>query len=146
MCGYAEPQQNSFKPNVMSEYFIPKTKETVVLNDNEPRLNHPTKGEMIRRDVYHAEQANKEVPVSHTPPPPATVRSLPEPKPVSSTKPVVQPTPTSKPTLIPAKPIPASAIKTPAEVAATSKSAVTAAPVVEQPLVANIIPTVEGQP
>jgi hypothetical protein len=134
MCQYTAPVQNSFKPNVMSEYYIEKTKETVVLNDNEEELDHPVKGKMIRKDVYKARQSNTPTPVSTVPPPPATVKAAP----------VV--IPNARPTLIPSKPIPASAIKTPAEVAATPKSATVATPVVEVPLVANIIPTSEGQP
>jgi hypothetical protein len=131
-CGYQEPAQNSFKPNVMSEYYIPKTKETVVANDNEEELEHPTKGVMIRLDVHKARLANEPTPVTKTPPPPATIKPTPAPQ--------------AKPTLIPAKPIPASAIKTKEEIAATPKSATVATPVVETPLVANIIPTSEGQP
>lgn len=132
MCNYSAPAQNAFKPNVMNEYYIVSTKETVVLNDNEEVLTHPIKGEMIRKDVYLARAAGITVPKSTTPPPPVTIKT---------------PTPApAKPTLIPAKPIPMTAIKTPAEVAATPKSAVIATPVVEQPLVANIIPTTEGQP
>lgn len=142
MCGYSEPAQNTFKPNVMSEYYIPKTKETVVLNDNEHELDHPIKGKMIRKDVHLQREReaalNKPaapIPVSKTPPPPATV-SKPAPAPVAPVK----------STVLPAKPIPASMVKSPAEIAATPKSAVTATPVPEVPIVANIVPTVEGQP
>lgn len=147
MCQYTAPTQNSFKPNAMSEYYILNTKETVIANDNAEELEHPTKGIMVRKDVYLKREHEKTVghqtlqapvptPVkAQTPPPPATIRT---PAPTS--------VPQTKPTIVPARPIPASAIKTPAEVASTPKSAVTAAPVVETPLVANTIPTTEGQP
>lgn len=132
MCQYTPPAQNSFKPNVMYEYYIPKTKEIVIANDNEHELEHPVKGKMIRLDVHKAREQNKAIPVSTTPPPPTTIRATP---------PVV-----AKPVLLPMKSIPSTAIKTPEEIAATPKSAVTSTPVVEQPIVANIIPTTEGQP
>lgn len=128
MCNYSAPQQNSFKPNIMSEYYIPSTKETVVLNDNEERLIHPLKGDMIRLDVYKAARDNKPAPVAPTTPPP----------PVTIAKPVQA--------IIPERPIPTTMIKTPAEVAATPKSAVTATPEQEAPATVGSTIPIPQQP
>lgn len=103
MCGYVPPAQNSFKPNIMSRYVNDGTGEVIILNDNVERIEILNKGSYTRED--RVGQKAKQ-PASTLPPPPATVMSQ---------------------TLIPAKPIPASAIKTPAEIAATPKAAVTAA-------------------
>lgn len=125
MCGYIPPQQNAFKPNIMSEYIILSTKEIVVFNENEERLTHPVKGDMVRLDVYNAARTNTTVPVSTTPPPPVTIA-----------------VPTPVQAVIPERPIPATMIKTPAEVAATPKASMTATAAPQPPApVASTIPT-----
>lgn len=138
MCNYSAPVQNSFKPNVMNEYYIPKTKEMVVLNDNEEELDHPTKGKMVRKDVHLKREHEAKTSPNKAATPPST--------PVKTQTPPPPATIAAKPALIPSRPIPASAIKTPDEIAATPKSATVATPVVETPLVANIVSSTEGQP
>lgn len=124
MCGFIPPAQNAFKPNIMSEYLCLSTKEVFVLNDNEERITHPVKGDLVRLDVYRAARDKQPAPVAPTTPPP----------PVTIAKPVQA--------VIPERPIPAAMIKTPAEVAATPKASVTATLAPEAPApVASTIPT-----
>lgn len=111
MCGYVPPAQNSFKPNVMNRYIHDTTKEVVILNDNVEHIDIPNKGPYTREDLYGRGKQSAPVLVSKLPPPPATV---------------MQPKVVQAQTVIPAREIPAAMIKTPAEVAATPKAAVTA--------------------
>lgn len=104
MCGYVPPAQNSFKPNIMTPYIHEKTGEVIVANDNVEKLDVPNKGIYIREDLYKKPVVQQTQQKQQLPPPPATVAQ----------------------TLIPARPIPATAIKTPEEVAATPKAAITA--------------------
>lgn len=111
-CGYTEPTQNNFKPNVMTQYVVENTGEIVVLNDNEKEIISPKLGRLVRKDLYK----------------PTSATGTPAPSPVSTPQ---------KQAILPQKPIPTAAIKTPAEKAATPPAQVTATlpttPVVNSP-------------
>lgn len=109
ICHYVPPAQNSFRPNVMSRYVHDVTGEILVLNENAENIEIPNRGKFTREDRVGR-------PMKQQP----------------------QPSVKTAQTLIPVREIPASAIKTPAEQAATPKAALTAAaPVLPTPAISG---------